>query len=201
MIWPPSVQGLSSPKPAGRRRCPPRTARAAGSCLTTSRQTIGHRLPTTKKGWRYTQGDKPARRLPELPRDHAALHRARSRLAAAAARRRVSRYRVDQDPCAKRRRAHQEEAAGMFHQFASLRLDTPQEPMETVRRRIIMGREGRRRHSVERPGLLPGGGAAASTAPIAWRQLLGHPGVRQTRWRVRSEFAKTQKAGTIDTAR
>ena len=57
-----------------RRRHPARTKTAAGSCSMTSRTTIRARRPTiAEEGWRYTQGDKSARRPPELlTRDHVA---------------------------------------------------------------------------------------------------------------------------------
>ena len=49
-------------------------ARGGASCSTTFRRTIAARRPTTpEEGWRYTQGDKNARRPPELlTRDHVA---------------------------------------------------------------------------------------------------------------------------------
>ena len=50
------------------------TAKAAASCSTTSPTTTSRRPPTDpEEGWRYTQGDKNARRPPELlTRDHVA---------------------------------------------------------------------------------------------------------------------------------
>ena len=75
MVWPPSVQRHSRHRRrARRRRRPRRTAKAAASCSTTSRTTTSRRPPSDpEEGWRYTQGDKSARRPPELlTRDHVA---------------------------------------------------------------------------------------------------------------------------------
>ena len=78
----PTGHGLAAERPghsrhrrrARRRRRAARTAKAAASCSTTSRTTTSAQTADNEEeGWRYTQGDKNARRPPELlTRDHVA---------------------------------------------------------------------------------------------------------------------------------
>ena len=100
---------------ARRRRRAARTAKAAASCSTTSPTTTSRRPPSDpEEGWRYTQGDKSARRPPELlTRDHVArcINREVKAGRGSPARRRVPRHRVDQGEAAGRRGAHQAQAA------------------------------------------------------------------------------------------
>ena len=79
---PPDRHGLAAERaghPGDRRACAARAAscatrKAAASCSTTSPRTTRARPPDNEEeGWRYTQGDKNARRPPELlTRDHVA---------------------------------------------------------------------------------------------------------------------------------
>ena len=64
----------SSPKACAAKAASSRTRTAAGSCSTTSRTTTrAQTADNEEEGWRYTQGDKTARRPPELlTRDHVA---------------------------------------------------------------------------------------------------------------------------------
>ncbi len=64
----------SSPKACAAKAASSRTRKAAGSCSTTSRTTTrAQTADNEEEGWRYTQGDKTARRPPELlTRDHVA---------------------------------------------------------------------------------------------------------------------------------
>ena len=78
----PTGNGLAAERagdPGDRRECAARaascaTATASGSCSTTSRISTGvQTADNPEEGWRYTQGDKEARRPPELlTRDHVA---------------------------------------------------------------------------------------------------------------------------------
>ena len=64
----------SSPRACAAKAASCATARAAASCSTTSRTTTSSQTAADEEeGWRYTQGDKSARRPPELlTRDHVA---------------------------------------------------------------------------------------------------------------------------------
>ena len=70
----PACAAFWSPKACAAKAASSRTAKAAASCSTTSPTTTSRRRRRIrKKGWRYTQGDKSARRPPELlTRDHVA---------------------------------------------------------------------------------------------------------------------------------
>ena len=105
-----------------------------------------------EEGWRYTQGDKNARRPPELlTRDHvAAASCAKSRRAAAVRTAACSRHRLDQGHAAERGRAHQEEAAEHVPPVQAARRhrhhqgadgSRPDDPLHHGRR------AGRRRHA------------------------------------------------------
>ena len=116
MVWPPSVHGHSGHRRRARRRrraCA--TRKASASCSTTSRRTTKRRpRHDPEEGWRYTQGDKNARRPPELlTRDHVARCIKREVKAGAAARTAAC---SSTSPGSRRRfpnarGAHQEEAA------------------------------------------------------------------------------------------
>jgi len=71
MIWPPSVQGILVTEGVRGDGGSSSTRRAAGSCSTTSRGLPRPDRRQRRGGWRYTQGDRAARRPPELlTRDH-----------------------------------------------------------------------------------------------------------------------------------
>ena len=115
MVWPPSVKGLLVTE----------GVRGEGGVLRNSegRRFMFDDIPenyrsqtadTPEEGWRYVQGDKSARRPPELlTRDHVArcIMREVQRRARVATWRRVPRHRLDQGKAAERVGTHQEEAA------------------------------------------------------------------------------------------
>ena len=74
MVWPLSVAGILVTEACAARAESWSTRKAAASCSTTSRRTTARRPPTTKrKAGVIAQGDKNARRPPELlTRDHVA---------------------------------------------------------------------------------------------------------------------------------
>ena len=88
-----------------------------------------------EEGWRYTQGDKNARRPPELlTRDHVArcIMREVQGGPRQPARRRVPRHRLDQGEAARTRAEHiKKKLPSMYHQFKQLAdIDITKEPME-----------------------------------------------------------------------
>ncbi len=75
MVWPPSVRGiLVTEGVRGEGGVLRNNKKASGSCSTIFRRTIATQTADNEEeGWRYTQGDKNARRPPELlTRDHVA---------------------------------------------------------------------------------------------------------------------------------
>ena len=90
---------------ARRGRRPAQQAKAGASCSTTSRRTTrAQTADNEEEGWRYTQGDKNARRPPELlTRDHVArcIVREVKRGPRQPARRRLPRHRLDQEAAAR----------------------------------------------------------------------------------------------------
>ena len=65
MVWPPSVRGFLSPKACAARAAFCSTMKASGSCSTTFRIYKAQTADNPEEGWRYTQGDKNARRPPD----------------------------------------------------------------------------------------------------------------------------------------
>ena len=163
---------------ARRRRRPARTAKAAASCSTTSPTTTSRRpRPTPEEGWRYTQGDKSARRPPELlTRDHVARCINREvqgrprhlRTAACSSTSRGSRR-----SCQDAEEHIKRKLPSMYHQFKELAdLDITKEPMEVGPDDALHhGRHPRRRRHADvddsRACSRPASARRASTAPTA----------------------------------
>ena len=101
MVWPPSVRGiLVTEGVRGEGGVLLNKRGPSASCSTTSRRTTSAQTADNEEeGWRYTQGDKNARRPPELlTRDHVArcIMREVQGGPRQPARRRVPRHRLDQ---------------------------------------------------------------------------------------------------------
>ena len=216
---PPDRHGLAAAACAA-SSSPKACAAKAASCRTSDGKRFmfddipdNYRAQTAdneEEGWRYTQGDKNARRPPELlTRDHVArcIMREVQGGPRQPARRRVPRHRLDQGAASRTRAEHiKKKLPSMYHQFKQLAdLDITKEPMEVgPTTHYIMGGirvDGDTQMST-RAGPVRRGRVRrrASTAPIgsaATRSPTSR--VRQARRRVRGEVrARSNGAGAID---
>ena len=198
MVWPPSVQGHSGDRRRARRRRRAQEQRRPPLHVRRhSRQLQAADGADPEEGWRYTQGDKTARRPPELlTRDHVArCIRARSqgrprqlRTAACSSTSRGSRRR-----CPSAAEHIRRKLPSMYHQFKELAdIDITQEPMEVgptthyimggirvdaetqdvdgagpVRRRRMRGRHQRRQPAGRQFAVGPASCSASARASIA----------------------------------
>jgi succinate dehydrogenase / fumarate reductase flavoprotein subunit len=152
MVWPPSVRGILVTE--GVRGDGGVLRNSEGQALHVRlhpRVLQGRRPPTRRRAGRWYDDKKNNRRPPELlPRDDVARcdQLARSRPAAAAARRRLPRHRLDQGaepPSTSKRKL-----PSMYHQFKELAdVDITKEPMEVGPTCALRHgrRRGRRRHA------------------------------------------------------
>ena len=148
-----------------------------------------------EEGWRYTQGDKDARRPPELlTRDHVARMIVREVQGGArlSARRRVPRHLVDQGEAPERRGAHQEEAAEHVPPVQAARGHRHHEGADGDRPDDALrdGRHPRRRRHADVDGaravrLRRMRGGPARREPARRQLAVGPARVRQARRRVR----------------
>ena len=209
MIWPPSVRGILVTE----------GVRGEGGVLKNSegRRFMFDDIPenyraqtadTPEEGWRYTQGDKNARRPPELlTRDHVArcIMREVQERPRQSARRRLSRHRLDQGQAAERGRAHQEEAAEHVPPVQAARRHRHHQGADGSRADDALHhgrRAGRRRHAdVAVPGLFAAGECAAG---INGANRLGGNSLSdllvfgKRAGEYAAQFAKTEPAGSID---
>ena len=188
-----------------RRRRAARTATAAGSCSTTFRRTTrAQTADNEEEGWRYTQGDKTARRPPELlTRDHVA----RCIMREVKAGRGSPHGGVFLDISWIKERIPnaaehiKKKLPSMYHQFKQLAdIDITKEPMEVgPTTHYIMGgvRVDARHADVDRARPVRGGrvrGRHQRREP-ARRQLALRPaGLRQARRRIRREVREGRTA-------
>ena len=184
---------------------------AVDSCSTTSRTTTRIRRPTTpEEGWRYTQGDKSARRPPELlTRDHVA--RCINREVKAGRGSPHGGVFLDiawiKDKLPKAAEHIKRKLPSMYHQFKQLAdLDITTTPMEIgPTTHYTMGGirvEGDTQMSTV-PGLFAAGEAAAGPArrEPARRQLaLRSHRLRQARGRARGGVCESERPGRLDDA-